>query len=331
MIEERDELMRRLWAAEDSATPPAKLRAQALEVASGLERILAARPPRADPGETARTWRYLGDACFLAAEKKHQRELERGRAAYLRAEALLADRPDPLAKAKLDFNLANTLRALGEPPRFPHLEEAARRYAAARAVAQELQPELVPRIESALESLELLRGLVDVHARSGVHAARVEAMMQRLRAAGHQADRPLLQELERELQSLPSLADAVRQARGQARGVLRALAAGGGPRPPGQLEHALEPLALAAGQREQEADMGAMFDLLRVLIGQRATRGEINPLRQAALTGLVAEFQTVTAMPDGTALELAVKLDRQREIIARFKAMVVDVGGAAAE
>ena len=88
----------------------------------------AADDPSSDPVEVAKTYRWLGDACFDRARGTAEAPLALGAQAYQRAETLLADADAPGEKAKLNFNYGNTLRGLSRGEDVALLEAAQARY-----------------------------------------------------------------------------------------------------------------------------------------------------------------------------------------------------------
>ena len=111
--------------------------------------------PASDPVEVAKTYRWLGDACFDLANGKAPEILERGVHAYERSELLLRDADAPAEKAKLNFNYGNTLRGLSGGSDVGLLEAAQTRYEEARAAFRRLKlPDLVDTVEQQLLALE---------------------------------------------------------------------------------------------------------------------------------------------------------------------------------
>ena len=126
--------------------------------------------PSADPVETARTFRWLGDALFDLGRGNDREALEQGVAAYRRSEALLALTEAPLESAKLDINYGNTLRGLSGGTDVGLLEAAAARYERAarafealhfpdmKATAEEHLATLGPQLRLARKAVEMRRG-----------------------------------------------------------------------------------------------------------------------------------------------------------------------------
>lgn len=115
--------------------------------ASGIERI-----------EQSRTYRYLGSVYSDLAPALGKQMLEQAREAYRKAEDLLEGSDDVLEQAKLDFNFGNTLRQL-DPNNIQQLQEAERRFLAARKVFAEHSPQHIP---AADEGLSSTRGLLRI-------------------------------------------------------------------------------------------------------------------------------------------------------------------------
>lgn len=105
--------------------------------------------------EWSRTWCYLGDAWSDVARAvggSHDL-LRQAWSAYEQAESLLEGARAPMDRARLLFNSAHTLWALGGSDDVALLRQALGRMAEARALFQSHQPKLVGRAEDALEQL----------------------------------------------------------------------------------------------------------------------------------------------------------------------------------
>ncbi|MHC4250875.1 MAG: hypothetical protein ACYS9X_17245, partial [Planctomycetota bacterium] len=152
--------------------------------------------PSSDPVEVAKSYRWLGDACFDLGRGKDMPTLTRGKHAYQRAEELLVDAEAPVEKAKLNFNYGNTLRGLSEGSDISLLEAAQTRYeSAAKAfranhlpdfaatVAEQLRT-IDPQLRLARKQVELQRGY-----------DRMEELKEKAETAGPKGNEAIREEL----------------------------------------------------------------------------------------------------------------------------------------
>jgi hypothetical protein len=109
----------------------------------------------ASPLEVCKTLRYLGSVRSDLAQVEGPAMLLKARAAYVQAEAELAKQPDILEGALLDFNFANTLRAIDRNSR-ELLDEAMARAESARAVFSAQAPRYMPQADELIHSIRNL-------------------------------------------------------------------------------------------------------------------------------------------------------------------------------
>lgn len=162
LIARREQAMDSADCALDRAWPERKGQEYVREmesVARELEAIAGEMRTRGvDPIETSRAYRYLGSVYSDLAPALGNNLLARARDAYQKAEMLLEGHSDTLERARLDFNFGNTLRQL-DPNDVKQLQEAERRFVAARKVFVERSPQHVPSVDEALSST---RGLLKI-------------------------------------------------------------------------------------------------------------------------------------------------------------------------
>jgi len=162
LILQRDQIMARLWAVEDSGVPEdsRELFDAAQTATHDMTLLVRKLDDSAHPLQAGRSWKYLGDTFYTRAAKKDQECLEQACEAYLTAETLLEQAGDQIELAKLNFNLANSLRLTDEGMNRVNMEEAKRRYFRALQLFQQFMPAGVARVESSIKSLEVaLRAL----------------------------------------------------------------------------------------------------------------------------------------------------------------------------
>jgi hypothetical protein len=115
---------------------------------------------RGDPLERSRNWRYVGNAYFDLANAKDLAHLKLSAGAFQKAEALLAGIDNSIEKMKLDYSYGNTLFHLSDGKDIQMLQEARRRYASAREMAQAHMPAGVESAKSALANAERVIALL---------------------------------------------------------------------------------------------------------------------------------------------------------------------------
>jgi len=114
-----------------------------------------------DPIERSRAYRYLGSVYSDLAPALGEKMLIRARQAYEQAESLLEGQNDVQERARLNFNLANTLRQIGKNDR-ALLQEAERRFLSARKVFSSSSPQYLPQVNEALASTKNLLQLLPI-------------------------------------------------------------------------------------------------------------------------------------------------------------------------
>lgn len=167
----------------------------------------AADDPSSDPVEVAKTYRWLGDACFDLGRGKDEAALTRGSQAYQRAEELLAGGEAPVEKAKLDFNFGNTLRGLSQGFDVGLLEAAQTRYEkATRAFQAHHLPDLAATVQQQLRSIDPQLRLARKQAEMQRGYGRLEELKKRLVGAGPAERERIARELE-DLKKVPGRGD----------------------------------------------------------------------------------------------------------------------------
>ncbi|MEM6672843.1 MAG: hypothetical protein AAF726_08350 [Planctomycetota bacterium] len=140
--------------------------------------------PASDPVEVAKTYRWLGDAYSDLARSKDKSLLQRGIAAYLRAEELLADSDAPVERAKLDFNFGNALRALSGGFDVGLLEAAVDRFKNALEILEKHHlTDQVRRVEQALRLVEPQIPLARKRSELERGSARLSELMEQVKTA----------------------------------------------------------------------------------------------------------------------------------------------------
>jgi len=154
----RDQAMQRIWDLQDSGLPDSspQVVAAAQSAIAELRQVLREAGPAADPAESGLTWKYQGDAWFTLREAGHGHEaLLEARKAYAAGEPILEAAGATLPLAKLNLNLANTLRVIDGGYNRTHMEEARVRYQRAARLFQQANPSAVPAVLDLLQNLEI--------------------------------------------------------------------------------------------------------------------------------------------------------------------------------
>ena len=155
LVARREEVMDRADRALDKAWPDRKGQEYVSEMESAAKELegiaVEMQVAGIEPVEQSRTYRYLGSVYSDLAPALGKQLLMKSRDAYQKAETLLGVHGDVLEQAKLDFSFANTLRQL-DPNDTKRLQEAERRFLAARKVFAEKAPQNVARVDEALSS-----------------------------------------------------------------------------------------------------------------------------------------------------------------------------------
>ncbi len=266
----------------------------------------------ADPVERARTWRYLGDACFDLARGKDRAVLERGADAYERAGEVLGE-ADPLERAKLDFNWGNTLRAVSGGTDRALLEETRLRYEFARETFRQLQPALVPAVGQALRTLEAQLAVLAMYEQAAGAVKRLEEIKRTLTRGGAGATPGSVREARRQLSEFRASARGVSTLRREVEGLLDGFLAALYGRDPGavpeasrrQIETLKRALAAPAGSGEA-ASWHALARMLRDRYDADVAAEKIDPARQQVLAPLLDELE---ALCDEEPREVAAIMD----------------------
>jgi hypothetical protein len=167
----------------------------------------AADTPSSDPVEVAKTYRWLGDACFDLGRGTDQTALTRGVEAYQRAEELLSGAEAPLEKAKLDFNYGNTLRGLSHGQDVGLLEAAQTRYeSAVRTFRDHHLTDLVATVDQQLRSIDPQLRLARKQSEMQRGYGRLEELKGQLEGAGPAERERIMKELA-ELKRVPGRGD----------------------------------------------------------------------------------------------------------------------------
>lgn len=332
-IRDRQQIMDQFWFAEDrsgGADSP-EVRQAAAKAVSQLEELLARSEDDFDDRERGLTLRYLGDAYFSLSGKNDQESLAKGRRAYMRAELLTRSAGDRLDMAKLNFNMANTLRAIGEAPDFPFLAEARRRYNDALKVFSAGMPEAVPQVQSALQSLEIIAEGVRMYDAAKRSHDRIADLYKRLEQAGPAIESRVLNEVVREFEHLkgtekkPAALLAGFQDFLASAGTLLAQTE----QDEDNLEEANSTLENLA--REFSAGLGIdatdeVFDRVFELLDGAGDSGEVSEERRDALHATLMEFRALTRESPETPEAMVSQVARMREVINRYKPVLLSSG-----
>lgn len=136
-----------------------------------------------DPVETSRAYRYLGSVYSDMAPALGERYLATAIDAYGQAEEQLRGLRDPVERAKLDFNMANSMRQYFKND-VSKLEDAERRFLAARSVFAEQMPQQLPAIEEALSSTRSLISVATMAGQMSNDREKVDQLEEQLEAGG---------------------------------------------------------------------------------------------------------------------------------------------------
>jgi len=155
-------------------------------VVAELRAVVEAGEREPDATERSRNHSHLGSALFDLglARAKNDREaavdtLCESAKEYERAQALLAGTDEPAMRAKLDFNYANTLRALSFGEDDQLLAMAGERYSRALTALRAHAPELVPVVEAALSTLPAQRKLAQLREQVGRKIGHLDELKRR--------------------------------------------------------------------------------------------------------------------------------------------------------
>jgi hypothetical protein len=314
-IRKRDAVLKTLWDLEDAGSPssdPAVAQAARRAVAT-LEGILAADNAQENPVETGITWKYLGDAYWSLRDVDGRDALDHGRQAYLTGETYLtgpgAGAGAELPLAKLNFNLANTLRLLDGAQNRANLLEARNRYNQAIRGFQRTKPEAVPPVLESLRQVEIALQASDLFERSKSELERGRALQERFKKAGFSPDANLDREVTAEIARMKKSQEK------DFAGLAALLRSTGG-----ETSGPSTPSGSASAGSPHSKDFDAAFNML-----QRAAKsGEVTPERGETLRRALEQFQNIVEQPAHTPQELAAQSIRMREHLNRARGVASD-------
>src|SRR6266852_2718750 len=301
LVARREQMMDRVDRALDKAWPERKGEEYVREMeaaAKEFEEIAKAmRASGVEAVEESRAYRYLGSVLSDLAPASGKQMLSKSIDAYRKAEALLEGHGDALEQAKLDFNFGNTLRQL-DPNDIEQLQEAERRFMAARKVFAVQATQQLTQVDEALSSTRNLlkiaplansvqRSLTDMtilgQQLSSNDPAALAAKMEEVRNRGGGAA-GILADAERILSDLP---DSVKKGKKY-----------------DELKEQMRKLApLAAGiQGSTGTDDAKVLELLKSRLKTETEIGRVTPDRAKTLEDLLDNFSK-TLMPAGDTLQ----------------------------
>ena len=149
-LERRAVIMAALWRSVDAAPPerpPAEAGARA---AAELLALVHTMDGGEDADEVGRTWKYVGDAYYVAAAKADQASLRAAKAAYERALGFLGGDESVVQRAKTLVNLANTLCFMTETSDGVRFARAAALYREALPVFRRSLPDEIHEVRRSL-------------------------------------------------------------------------------------------------------------------------------------------------------------------------------------
>src|SRR5262245_38374515 len=330
VVRRRDQIMEPLWQIEEKAEAEAS---QILEVArkttGEMQQLLKEwqGSPEAEEnrGDTGKMLRYLGDALFSLSGKKDRKLLAAAREAYQRGEPLLDGEGDRLQLAKLNFNLANTLRLIAVPDSDRALmEEARRRYNAARHTFQSEMPAGAEMAEEALQTLEVqLRGMkLFEEARRG--RDELEGLMQTLANAAPD-DTEKDGKVRRALAEMNATKASPREEVDQFRSFLdqaaKMMPPSGDDESGGRMEQLRTQLDDLSQKfsGEDGNDKDPMFAAMFAELEKATQRGEVALGRSASLRATLQQLQALTREAPKTPEEMVSRLGRLRALTTDYK------------
>lgn len=266
--------------------------------------------------EQSRTYRYLGSVCSDLAPALGKRMLEEAREAYLKAEALLEGHEDPLEHAKLDFNLANTLRLL-DANDIDQLQEAERRLLSARKVFEmQSLPQHIASAEEALTSTRCLlkaAPLANSIARSKADMEHLEAKLQ----AGEKLD-----EIAKEMEEVQQRNGGVAGLYASLQGLVADLPESAKQEDCyGMLMKQMEDLTNIGRGVGDSMDPSArsMMQLLRDKLGEEEAAGRVTSDRARTLASQIGDFlNTMESGGDDIQSLMRRTVDMRSKIAAKF-------------
>jgi nucleoside 2-deoxyribosyltransferase len=154
-MDRADRALDKAWPARQGSEYISEMESAAEELQAIIKNM---RLVNVGPVETSRTYRYLGSVYSDLAPALGDQLLATAISAYEQAEDELQGQDDVLERAKLDFNLANSLRQFYKNDA-RKLQEAERRLLAARSVFDAESPQHVAAVDEALSSTRSLISL----------------------------------------------------------------------------------------------------------------------------------------------------------------------------
>jgi len=316
-VERRQAIMEALWDVEDNAPglEGPEVRAAAATAVGQLRQLLAGWGEDQDPLETARTWRFLGDAYFSQSGKKDQEALALAIEAYEQAEPYLEEAGDSLEWAKWRFNLANSQRLVERDGFFPYLEEAREGYTAVLPVFQAEMPQGVTSVENSLQTLEpmIKAQAMLLSAQEGIEQAGELAAA--LEAAGDDPEK--LAAIQAEVQRLEADEDEL-LAQASSLGLEvseTGLQPGSEPDSQSLTDQGKERIIEAA---QAGADDAALFGLLKEQYQAEIAAGRISPERQQLFDAIMSEAGDLVNNKAEELPEMMVRSAKAKDLLERM-------------
>ncbi len=326
-IKKRDAALKPLWDLEDAGRPesdPAVVAAARRAIAT-VEALLAADDGRTNPVETGKAWKFLGDAYWTLREAGGRDALDHARKAYVAGEPYLQGPGAELPLAKLNFNLANTLRLIDGAQNRDNLLEARARYNQALHGFQKTKPDAVDTVLESLRQVEIGLRMSELFHRSKDELDRGRALKDRLRQAGNAPDpaldREVTAEIERMKQSqgkdLADLGSFLRSTRPFAAGAGSAWDEG-----LSKVNQMMQDESAQSGRPSPgyAPEFSAAYSMLEAA----SQSGEIAPERGETLRRALEQFQAIVEQPANTPEELSAQSIRMHEYISRVRAIASD-------
>jgi len=258
-----------------------------------------------DPVEQSRTWSSLGGAYYDLGAPRDPALLQKSVRAYERAEALLDGVDAPLVRAKLDFNFANTLRALGAIGDTDKFREALLRYDRAAEAFARLAPELAPRARQAAAPIRTLFAVRGQYETAQGNVQRMQELQRRLAAATTKEEREAIREDLKAIGSPAAMAWTVNES-------LEALQRD----MPGAGDLAgikAKLQGIGAAEPRSKADlMRHVAGVLRARAAAELKEGKMDPARRAAIEAILGKIEALAAEPDAEIPDIAAFLSRLR-------------------
>ena len=308
----RDSAMQRIWDLQDDGKTdedPDVTEAARAAIAE-LQHVLQEAGGSADPSETGTAWKYLGDAWFTLRRTVGRGALVAARDAYLSSESFLMKAGAELPLAKLNFNLANTLRVIDGGYNRADMEAARTRYQRAVQGFQRTNPDAVPVALESLQSLELVIRALGMYEHAEAEKKHGQELLERLEKAG------------------PSEAGVPDSVQGEVAAMQAAV---------GRDIHELDsfvrqvaPLTSAVSGLEEQlqtlhegrtVEDHAEFDQIYAMLDQAIASGEVTGERANFFRSMLQQYQNLSSRPAETPEQLAAKAVEMHEHISRFKSL----------